>query len=271
MSKVAFVTGGSSGIGQGTALVLAEQGWDVAFTYRSHEDGAKETLRGIEALGRKGKPYYASFDDVETPALVVNRVHDDFGRIDLMVCNAAKDARSSVLTVTADEILEMCRIDLCGYMLCAGAAARHMVRDGIEGSIIFVTSTRGERAYADDFLYGAMKAGINRACQSMAIDLSPYKIRVNCVAPGATQVRPLREGQTEDGRIPAVPLGRVGQPRDNGELIAFLASDKASYITGCTIRVDGGLILSGPPEGWAEPHYIHPLWRKRHYEEVMKA
>jgi NAD(P)-dependent dehydrogenase (short-subunit alcohol dehydrogenase family) len=162
------------------------------------------------------------------------------------------------------------RIDFAGYLLLAGAAARHMVRDNIKGSIFFITSTRGERAYAEDVIYGGLKAAINRSCQSIALDLAPYGIRVNCIAPGATQVRPNRPINPDF--IPlskAVPLGRMGTPRDNGELVAFLASDKATYITGTTIRVDGGLILSGPPEGWAEAHIINPSWTKRHYDKLM--
>lgn len=269
-NKVALITGGSSGIGQGIAIVLAENGYDVAITYSRNREGAEQTRADVEARGRKCLIYEAQFRDMQTPAFLVDTVHEAYGRVDAMICNAAKDSRNSILTLTPDELLEMMQIDIGGYLLLAGAAARHMVRDKIEGSIIFITSTRGERAYADDAVYGGMKAAINRACQSIALDLAPHKIRVNCVAPGATQVRPPRSGE----QYPlgeAVPLKRMGTPRDNGELVNFLISDKGSYITGTTIRVDGGLILSGPPEGWAEAHIVNPVWTKRHYDKIMEG
>jgi NAD(P)-dependent dehydrogenase (short-subunit alcohol dehydrogenase family) len=269
-AKVALITGGSSGIGQGIAIVLAEHGYDVAITYNRNPEGAEQTRGDIEALGRRCLIYQASFQDTSAPAKLVDEVHAAYGRIDVMCCNAAKDSRHSILTVTPEEIEEMTRVDFAGYLLLAGAAARHMVRDGIKGSIFFTTSTRGERAYAEDVVYGGLKAAINRSCQSIALDLAPYGIRVNCVAPGATRVRPKREPRPgEIGLEKAVPLGRMGTPRDNGELVAFLASDKAGYITGTTIRVDGGLILSGPPEGWAEAHIVNPNWTKRHYDRLM--
>jgi len=122
-------------------------------------------------------------------------------------------------------------------------------------------------------LYGGFKAGINRACQSIALDLAPYGIRVNCVAPGATATSPERP-LTGTRFTDAIPLGRVGTPRDNGELIAFLASEKASYITGVTIRVDGGLVLPGMIEGSRAPELVHsqvrPEWFERVREEFAK-
>jgi NAD(P)-dependent dehydrogenase (short-subunit alcohol dehydrogenase family) len=266
--KTALITGGSSGIGQGIALTLAEQGYDVAITYNRTRDGADATREQVQRLGRTCLLYEAHFQDLNTPAWLVDATHEAFGRLDVMVCNAAKDARHSILTLTPDDLLEMMRIDIGGYLLCAGAAARHMVHDGIQGSIFFITSTRGEQAYAEDCVYGGMKAAINRACRSIALDLAPYGIRVNCVAPGATQVRPPRPG-TQYPLQNAVPLGRMGTPRDNGELVAFLASDKASYITGTTLRVDGGLVLPGQPEGWAPPHWINPEWHQRQHDRMI--
>lgn len=134
---------------------------------------------------------------------------------------------------------------------------------------------RGESAHPDDFVYGGIKAAINRAAQSMALDLSPYGIRVNCVAPGATRVREnkLPEDSPLRGKpfYPVehnIPLQRMGTPRNNGELIAFLASKKGSYITGTVIRVDGGLVLPGQPQGFAPSTWIDPHWVQRHREQM---
>ncbi len=105
----------------------------------------------------------------------------------------------------------------------------------------------------------------------MALDLSPYGIRVNCVAPGLTRVRDFPEGVTDFSWVNWIPMKRSGTPRENGELIAFLASENATYITGVTVRVDGGLILPGPPEGWTEDVKWHnPAWIESHYEGAMK-
>ena len=187
MNKTALITGGSHNIGQGIAIVLAEHGYDVAITYNSRKEGAIETQQEIEKLGRKCFIYQASLEKAEVPQQIVDQAHKDLGRLDLMVCNAGNGGfRGSILTITPENVDEVYTVNFRNYMLCAGAAARHMVADKIEGNIIFITSSRAEMAYPDDYLYGGFKACVKRATESMALDLSSYNIRVNCVAPGAT-------------------------------------------------------------------------------------
>jgi glucose 1-dehydrogenase len=166
-----------------------------------------------------------------------------------------------VLTATAEHLDYVYGLDFRAYILATGAAARHMVLNGIRGSVIFITSSRGDRAYPNDLMYGGMKAALKRSCESIAMELAPFGIRVNCVAPGATIVRE-DGGRWQDYLGVRIPAGRLGTPRENGHLVAFLASDKAEYITGVTVRVDGGLILPGMPEndidnaqrrGWGRP------------------
>ena len=146
-----------------------------------------------------------------------------------------------------------------------------MVADKIEGNIIFITSSRAEMAYPDDYLYGGFKACVKRAMESMALDLSSYNIRVNCVAPGATwQPRPGQENRLQSPFVTeSIPLHRVGTPRENGEVVAFLASEHASYITGITVRVDGGLILPGMLEGYDKITWVREEWKKDQYEKAM--
>ncbi len=268
--KVALITGASSGIGQGIAQVLAEQGYDLAITYGNNAEGAEKTRAMAEALGARCEVYQAFMEDRDTPTRIVNAVHKKYGRLDAIICNANRDRRHSILTITADDIDFMMNSNLRSYILCASAAARHMVRDGIKGSIVFITSTRFDRAYQDDMMYGALKAATTRACKSMAIDLAPHGIRVNCVAPGATSIRE-GHGNGVNPLTNVVPLGRLGTPRDNGELVAFLISEKASYITGTAIVLDGGLSVPGTTEGWAPAFVINKDFTKRHYDAVMAA
>ena len=146
-----------------------------------------------------------------------------------------------------------------------------MIRDGIEGSLFFITSTRGERAYFDNAVYGGLKAGVNHACASIALDLAPYGIRAICIAPGATRVRALEPGSY--ARAPdrgCHSLGPHGSSSGQRGAHRVPRLDKASYITGVTIRVDGGLALMGPPEGYVDAHWIDPAWTKKHYEQMMK-
>ena len=273
MNKTALVTGGSHNIGQGIAIVLAEHGYDVAITYNNRKEGAIDTQKAIEALGRKCFIYQASLEKAEVPQQIVDQAHKDLGgRLDLMVCNAGNGGfRGSILTITPENVDEVYTVNFRNYMLCAGAAARHMVADKIEGNIIFITSSRAEMAYPDDYLYGGFKACVKRAMESMALDLSSYNIRVNCVAPGATWVpRPGMEDRLKSPFVTeSIPLHRVGTPRENGEVVAFLASEHASYITGITIRVDGGLILPGMMEGHDKIPWVRDEWKKAQYEQAM--
>ena len=152
--KVVLVTGASHGIGMGIALTMAEHGWDVAFSYRNNEEGAAAVKKQIEDFGAAARYYRAEMGDPDSPAALVNRAHADFGRLDAIVCNAARDRRFSILNATAEDINGMAAQLYTGQMLCAGAAARWMIRDRIQGSILFITSVHGQMATTTDFCYG---------------------------------------------------------------------------------------------------------------------
>ena len=169
--KVALVTGGSSGIGMGIALELAGKGYDIAFTYRNNAEGASAVAAQIEALGVACRFYQIAVEELEACAALVDRVHADFGRIDAMVCNAASDRRFSILTAKPENYLYMTSQLYSAQMLLAGAAARHMVKSGIHGGILFITSIHGQMITNNDFLYGGMKAAIERSCKSLALEL----------------------------------------------------------------------------------------------------
>jgi len=250
MKKNAFVTGGSRGIGAGIVRVLAESGYDIALTYNTQAETAEVLRREVTALGARCFVYQASMQEDDVPEKVTAQAISDLGGIDLMVCNAGLTRHSALLNLTKEFIDFVYALNFRSYLLCAKTAAADMVSRGAKGSIIFITSTRGIRAYAGDTIYGGLKAALNRAAESMALDMAPYGIRVNCIAPGATAVRgDLSEGSLKTGAFSErIPMGRKGSPREVGYLVRYLASDEAGYMTGNTIKVDGGLILPGMPE-----------------------
>jgi len=248
--KKVFITGGSRGIGRGIALVLAKGGYDVAFTYNSKLDEAKSLAQEIEAMGRKCFYYQAAMELPEVPQKVTEEAISDLGGIDLLVCNAGLTRHNSLLNLDVEQIDFVYNLNFRSYLLCSNVAAKYMVKNEVKGNIIFISSTRGIRAYPEDALYGGFKAALNRAAESMALEMSHYGIRVNCVAPGATKVRGnnLDEELSDNNFAKKIPAGRLGTTKEIGYLVEFIASDKAQYITGVTIKIDGGLILPGMPE-----------------------
>jgi NAD(P)-dependent dehydrogenase (short-subunit alcohol dehydrogenase family) len=250
MNKNAFVTGGSRGIGAGIVQVLSESGYDIAFTYNEKNDSAEVLKNEVEALGRRCFYYQASLEDPEVPLNVTAQAAEDLGGIDLLVCNAGRTRHNDLLNLDPALIEFVYGLNYRSYLLCSKAAVNDMVRRGVPGNIIFITSTRGIRAYPEDALYGGFKAALNRSAESMALDLAKYRIRVNCVAPGATAVRGnyTAEELSAGSFAPRIPLGRLGTPREVGYLVRYIASDEAAYMTGNIVKLDGGLILPGMPE-----------------------
>jgi NAD(P)-dependent dehydrogenase (short-subunit alcohol dehydrogenase family) len=250
MAKKAFITGGSRGIGRGIALRLANAGYDIAFTYNSEREEAESLKQEIIQLGRQCYFYQASLQHTDVPEKVTEQAINDLGGIDVLVCNAGKTKFSSIKTLDIENIDFLYGLNYRSYLLCTKVASNYMVDHHIEGRIIFITSTRSFRAYRNDVVYGSLKAALNRAVQSIAIDLSDHNITVNAIAPGATAVRNnYSDEELRSGHISSlIPLKRKGKPDDVASLVQYLASDEASYITGETIKVDGGLILYGPNE-----------------------
>jgi NAD(P)-dependent dehydrogenase (short-subunit alcohol dehydrogenase family) len=250
MVKKAFITGGSRGIGRGIAQVLSESGYDIAFTYNSKETDAEALSQEIKAKGRRCFFYQATMQNADVPEAVTARAAADLDGIDLMVCNAGLTRHNDLLNLDRDLIDFVYGLNFRSYLLCAKVAANDMVARGVAGNIIFITSTRGIRAYPEDALYGGFKAALNRAAESLALNVAKYRIRVNCVAPGATEVRGdlTPAALSAEDWVRRIPLGRKGTPREVGYLVRYIASDEASYMTGNTVKLDGGLILPGMPE-----------------------
>jgi len=253
--RTALITGASHGIGQATALRLAREGADIAFTWRGREDGALETARQIEALGRRAHAMQAEMTDLATLPQLVDAAVTALGQLDILVNNAGGGRGDALLHLTAHDW--QYTFDLCvtAPMLLGQAMARHLVERGAAGAVVNISSVHAAHVWPNDSAYGVAKAGIIRLTESMALEWARHGVRVNCIAPGyikvaVTEAEQERYMEEERGATPLIPLRRTGTPDEIASTVAFLASDDAAYITGQTIFVDGGLLL--PPLTTAE-------------------
>ncbi len=258
-NRKAIVTGGSKGIGSGIVRKLAASGYDVAFSYGRHaEDAVALRDRVTEEFGVQCACFPAALETPGNGKRFFEAAVDFLGGLDLLVNNAGVTILQSILDMPEESIDYLINLDFRNYIVLMQQAILYMAKHGVKGSVINITSSRGQRAYPGDAIYGGLKAGLNRAIESIALDAAPYGIRVNNVAPGAIRIRTKEEIVKELGdKVPVefwdmlgqrIPLERAGTPDDIAGAVAFLASDEASYITGVTLRVDGGLILPGMPE-----------------------
>lgn len=240
--RSAIVTGGSRGVGQGIALELARRGCRVAVNYNSSRERAEDTARQVQDLGVDA---FAVWADVSVPADVaamVDAAVGRFGRLDLLVNNAGLQTWTPLLEVTEAEWDRVIATNLKGCFVCTQTAARYM-KDHGGGSIVNIGSGCNKIPFPRLVAYTASKGGIEMLTKVAAVELGPHGIRVNCVAPGAVEIERTRLELPDYAGFwgARAPLGRVGTPADIGQAVAFLAGPEASFITGQTIWVDGGL------------------------------
>jgi 3-oxoacyl-[acyl-carrier protein] reductase len=242
--KVAIVTGGSRGIGAGIAKRLAKDGARVAITSRGAEQ-LQETADIINAAGGQvlaipGDAGLAA--DVEA---MFKQVLDTWGTVDIVVNNAGwANPIVHILEMDQDHWDIVIRTNLTSIYLHCHRAANIMVDQGKQGAIVNISSFAGSRSHRYMAAYDATKGGMEAMTRTMAIDLAPFGIRVNVVQPGAIHTEEHEPGG-EEARIrrgQTVPLGRVGYPDDIAGAVAWLVSDDASYVTGITVPVDGGML-----------------------------
>ncbi len=239
--KNAIVTGGSLGIGTSIALGLAKAGANVAINYRKHADEANAVVAEIEKMGRKGlavKADVTSFTDAEA---MVKKVVEEFGSIDILVCNAGINRDSTVWKMTEEQWDQVIDINLKGYFNYIHAVAPYF-RDQKHGRIINITSINGLRGKFGQSNYSASKAGIIGLTKAVARELGRSQVTVNAVAPGMilTPMAMELEQKWLDAAKAETVLDKLGTPEDVANLVSFLASDDAGHITGQVISVDGG-------------------------------
>jgi NAD(P)-dependent dehydrogenase (short-subunit alcohol dehydrogenase family) len=238
----AIVTGGNSGIGRATVVALAKRGFDIGFTWHAEEERAEGAREEIASLGRRSAALQLDLHAVPEAPAAINRLADELGGIDVLVNNAGYGTSKPVLELTLDEWQGVIDVNLTAAFLANQAAARRMVEQGRGGAIVNVTSVHEHIPLSGSGPYSASKHGLGGLTKVMALELGEHQIRVNAVAPG--QIATRMTGQEDERPDPIdVPLGRAGDAREVASLIAWLASSEATYVTGASYVVDGGLTL----------------------------
>lgn len=242
--KNCLVTGGSRGIGKSIALFLANAGANVAITYARSADAADEVVKQIEEIGSKGASYQADATQYSKAEEVINSVVEQWGSLDVLVNNAGITKDNLILRMSEDQWDDVITTNLKSIFNYSKAATKPMMR-ARGGSIINIGSVVGISGNAGQSNYAASKAGIIGFTKSFAKELASRNIRANVVAPGyiLTEMTEKLSDKVLDSIKQETPLGRAGNPDEVSNVVAFLASDASSYITGEVIRVDGGMAM----------------------------
>ena len=241
--KTAIITGGSRGIGKGIALVFAQHGANVAFTYSSSVESANSLEKELSNYGVKVKSYQSNAADHKESQDLVENVLSDFGSIDVLVNNAGITKDNLLMRMGEEDFDKVIEVNLKSVFNMTKAVQRTMLKQR-KGSIINMSSVVGVKGNAGQSNYAASKAGIIGFSKSIALELGSRNIRSNVIAPGfiETEMTAKLDEKTVDVWRNAIPLKRGGVPEDIANACVFLASDLSAYITGQTLNVDGGML-----------------------------
>ena len=241
---MAVVTGGGRGIGRAVALRLANEGADVAISYRSNDETAEAAAEEVRATGVRCEIFKGDVAAPDDVAALIKGVNEAFGRIDILVNNAGLTRDNLMMRMKEEEFDEVIGTNLKGTYLCTRAVLRPMIR-ARWGRIVNVSSVVGLVGNAGQANYAASKAGIIGFTKSVAREVAQRNITANVVAPGYVETE-LTGGLSEeikDQILAQVPLGRFGEAGEVAEVVAFLAGEGAGYVTGQTVAVDGGMTM----------------------------
>ncbi|MFC4721923.1 3-oxoacyl-[acyl-carrier-protein] reductase [Geojedonia litorea] len=241
--KTAIITGASRGIGKGIALVFAEQGANVAFTYSSSVDAANELENELKTHGVKARGYKSNAADFAEAQILADQVVEEFGSIDILVNNAGITKDNLLMRISEEDFDQVIAVNLKSVFNMTKAVQRTMLKQR-KGSIINMSSVVGVKGNAGQSNYAASKAGIIGFSKSVALELGSRNIRSNVIAPGfiETEMTAKLDENTVKGWRDAIPLKRGGTPEDIANACVFLGSDMSAYITGQTLHVNGGML-----------------------------
>ena len=241
--KVALITGASKGIGNAVAKKFAEEGANIAFTYLSNVEKGEALEKELEALGVKAKGYRSDASDFKAAEELIDSVVEEFGSLDILVNNAGITKDNLLMRMSEEMWDDVINVNLKSIFNTVKASTRTFMKQK-SGTIINMTSVVGIKGNAGQSNYAASKAGIIGFTKSVALELGSRNIRCNAIAPGfiETEMTDQLDEKTVQSWRDGIPLRRGGQPEDVADCAVFLASDKASYITGQVIQVDGGML-----------------------------
>jgi NAD(P)-dependent dehydrogenase (short-subunit alcohol dehydrogenase family) len=244
--KVALITGASRGIGKGIAEVFAEEGADVAVNYITSGQAAEDVAAAIRCNGRRAitvKADVANRQEVET---MIDRVWTELGPIDVLVNNAGIETIVPFLDLTDEQWTRLTDVNLRGDWLCSQVYCRRAVTEKRKGNIVMIGSIQAGKVLPGRTHYAPTKLGLEALTRNMSAEMTPLGIRVNCVHPGLIDTDMtawvMKRPDLLPGILSQISLGRPGEPREIGTVVAFFASDEASYLTGQSIHVDGGWV-----------------------------
>ncbi|MFH9263221.1 MULTISPECIES: 3-oxoacyl-[acyl-carrier-protein] reductase [unclassified Streptomyces] len=243
-SRVALVTGGARGIGRATVLRLARDGFDIAFCYQSNEAAALELEKEVSEIGVRVMSRKADVRDIELVRVLIAETEDTLGPIDAVVTAAGITRDNPLLLMKDEEWHQVLDVNLDGvYNVCRSVVFGMMKRK--RGVIVNLSSVAGVYGNATQTNYSASKAGIIGFSRALAKEVGRYGIRANVVAPGFidTDMTSVLTGKVKEKALESVPLGRLGQADEVADLVSYLVSDRAAYVTGAVVQIDGGITI----------------------------
>jgi glucose 1-dehydrogenase len=244
-SRVALVTGSSSGIGQTIAVKLAQAGANLVINYIGRSEGAKETLAHVEAAGGRGIVVQADVSKLSELQMLIDRGWEAFGSVDILVNNAGMEKKADFWDVSEEDYDRILAVNLKGAFFLTQAFVRRLRAAKKPGRIINISSVHEDVAFPGFASYCVSKGGMRMLMRTLAVELGPEGFTVNNVAPGAIAT-PMNKSLLEnkpklDALLANIPLGRLGSTDDVADLVVFLGTDAAAYVNGSTFTVDGGL------------------------------